>query len=195
MSSASVPPPAGGSNVKYILLALLFLGATAGLYFLFMKPGTETTESPPPPTRTAVRDDRPPAFENTFVVPEAAPDMGPAKAPRRRIVYVDGQGGPWGECSGEITRSAITSVFAQGRGGVTACYERRLKSNNQLEGNVMVKLKISEAGNVVAQQVNGSLQDNEVFACIRAVTNQWHFPPPVGGCAVVQAPFNFSRQR
>ncbi len=193
--TASVPPPASGSNVKYILLALFFLGSAAGLYF-FLKPPAETTEEPTTPARVAVRDDRPPAFENTFVVPEVVPDMGPAKAPRRRVVYVDGQGGgAWDECSGEITRSAITSVFSQGRGGVTACYERRLKSNNQLEGNVMVKLKISENGNVVAQQVNGSLQDNEVFACIRSVTSQWHFPPPSGGCAVVQAPFNFSRQR
>lgn len=133
-----------------------------------------------------------------LVIPDAPVDMGPPvdMGVRRRIVYVDGPGGgggDWGECSGEIPRAQVAAVFNEGRAGVTACYERRLKSQNTLEGNVLVKLKIAANGSVSAQQVNGTLRDNEVFSCIRALTSRWRFPATSGGCAVVQAPFNFTR--
>ncbi|TPW00887.1 MAG: hypothetical protein FD124_3870, partial [Alphaproteobacteria bacterium] len=46
---------------------------------------------------------------------------------------------------------------------------------------------------VAQTSVGGSLNDKEVFACVRRLAETWRFPPPSGGaCAVVAAPFQFS---
>ncbi len=197
MSTPSKPPPSGaGANAKYALLGLAFIAGAVGLYFL------ATCNPAPEEAPVVVGHDagvvQGPTLGDDLVIPDPVPDAGPpvdSGPVRRRIVYVDapGSSGDWSECSGEIARAQVLSVFNEGRAGVTACYERRLKSNNTLEGNVTVKLKIGTNGAVSGQQVNGTLRDNEVFSCIRALTSRWHFPNPTGGCAVVQAPFNFTR--
>ena len=72
-------------------------------------------------------------------------------------------------------------------------YERRLKANNVLQGDLSLKVKVGANGSVVASGVSGTLRDNEVFACVRAIADKWSFPVPEGGtCAVVQVPFRFT---
>lgn len=88
---------------------------------------------------------------------------------------------------------AITKVMRENQSQIRNCYERRLKANNVLQGDLSLRVKVGGAGAVVASGVSGSLRDNEVFSCVRAIADKWHFPPPSGGsCAVVQVPFRFS---
>jgi hypothetical protein len=113
---------------------------------------------------------------------EAAP--APVKQVRRSA------GGEW-ECSGDLpgAKRVIDSNYAQ----IRSCYERRLKVNNILQGDVKLKLKVGAGGKVVAAAVSGSMRDPEVFNCVRILAQTWTFPVPTGGaCAVVQVPFAFA---
>ena len=95
------------------------------------------------------------------------------------------------DCTGDLP--GASQVVNENRPQIRSCYERRLKVNNVLQGNMTLKLKVGGAGKVAAAQVTGSLRDPEVFACVRKLAQTWTFPVPTGGsCAVVEAPFQFS---
>jgi hypothetical protein len=97
------------------------------------------------------------------------------------------------DCSGDLSRESLQAVIDKNRAQVRNCYERRLKVNNTLQGDLKLKLKIASNGQVSALAVNGTLHDNEVFSCVRQVAQRWSFTPPTeGSCAVVQVPFQFS---
>jgi TonB family protein len=111
------------------------------------------------------------------------------KQPKRVVRDVRGE---W-DCDGDLTRSALQTVIDNNRAQVRNCYERRLKVNNVLQGDLKLKIKVGSNGQIAAAAVAGSLKDNEVFGCVRALAQKWTFPPPTGGgCAVVQVPFQFS---
>lgn len=97
------------------------------------------------------------------------------------------------DCDGDLSRAALQSVIDSNRAQVRNCYERRLKVNNVLQGDLKLKIKVGSNGQIAAASVGGSLKDNEVFGCVRSLAQRWSFPPPSGGgCAVVQVPFQFS---
>lgn len=194
MASESTPPAQGGGNTKYIIIALLLLlGAAAGVYFMTKQP------PPPPPAPPVVPQDAgaPPPREQVYI-PPVEPDAGQqvdAGRHVKRIVvtrYVDN--GDW-ECSGDVPASSIQSIIAENRRQVRNCYERALKRNNQLQGSLVLSLKLGRTGHVEGTRVGGSIGDQEVFSCVRALAERWQFPAPSGGaCAVVRAPFNFTPQ-
>jgi hypothetical protein len=184
----------GGGNLKYILGGLLLL-IGAGAVFVALRP------APPPPAPAAPA--APPASAER-VNPLAQPDLileeqkdagqpeevaqaeKPKHAPR-----VEARG-EW-DCDGDLARSALQSVIDNNRAQVRNCYERRLKVNNVLQGDLKLKIKVGANGQIAAAAVAGTLKDNEVFGCVRALAQKWTFPPPTGGgCAVVQVPFQFA---
>jgi outer membrane biosynthesis protein TonB len=97
------------------------------------------------------------------------------------------------DCDGDLSRESLQAVIDKNRAQVRNCYEKRLKVNNVLQGDLKLKLKIGANGQVAALAVNGSLHDNEVFGCVRSIAQRWSFAPPTeGSCAVVQVPFQFA---
>jgi TonB family protein len=188
----------GGGNLKYILGGLLLLGGAGVVAFLLRAP----SEAPAPSTAPAA-----PAVAASpeRVNPMAQPDLiideqkdagqpaevaaaeKPKHAPPRGEVRDE-----W-ECDGDLSRTALQSVIDSNRAQVRNCYERRLKVNNVLQGDLKLKIKVGSNGQIAAAAVAGSLKDNEVFGCVRSLAQKWSFPPPTGGgCAVVQVPFQFS---
>jgi len=105
-------------------------------------------------------------------------------------------GGPrddW-DCSGDL--QGALQVINEQRAQVRACYERRLKVNNILQGELRVKLKVGANGKVVTTNISGTMNDAEVNSCVRKLASSWSFAPPSGGnCAVVQVPFSSLRSR
>ena len=195
MASESQAPPKdeGGGNTKYIVLALLLFGGAAGVWFAMNSGGP-----PPPPPAVVDAGARPVVPDNIDIeIPPEEPDMGPMPdlgPPTKRIVYryVGGGGGGW-DCSGEI--SDARAVMASAQRQVRNCYERQLKTNNTLQGTVVLSVKVGSNGSVQAVQVGGTLRDNEVFACVRNVAQSLRFSVPVGGaCATVQQPFTLTPQ-
>ncbi len=183
----------GGGNAKYVVLGLLLLGGAYG-FWIFLKPPEPAPAPPPPPEKPEA-----PMRENPLATPDfeleeeppPEPDE-PAKPSKTRIRYVRGA---W-ECSGDIDRKTAAKLVATNKRQVTTCYERRLKMNNVLQGNLTLRIKVGATGNVVATAVSGSLNDREVYGCVRNLATKWNFPPPTGGnCAIVEAPFNFTPRK
>jgi outer membrane biosynthesis protein TonB len=197
VASESQPPEKdeGGGNLKWLVLGLLLIGGAVGVYFA-LNLGGKPAEQPAGPVAQAQPDlgtQQPSGPEVDIEIPPEEPDLGPAEdmgPPRKIIRYVYTGGGGW-DCSGDIpdARNVMNEAGRQ----VRACYERRLKQVNTLQGTVTLSLKVGRAGNVEAVQVGGSLRDNDVFACVRSVAQTLRFTAPVGGaCAVVQQPYNLS---
>jgi hypothetical protein len=185
------PPPPSSGNTKYILLVLLILGAAAGAWFL-------ATQKPPPPPPPPPKQD-----DVQRVNPMAQPDLEleqpkdagappkQAEEPEKKPVRRGGPApGEW-DCSGDLPGAA--RVVLENSAQIRSCYERRLKMNNALQGDLKLKVKIGGNGRVVASQVTGTLHDNEVFSCVRNLAQTWTFGVPSGGnCAVISVPFQFS---
>jgi TonB family protein len=172
---------------------LVFLLCAAGLWIVVGK------EDPPPEPAPVAKAPEPsrvnPMAEQQLVLEEPEPEPEPepptevAEEPKKRP-----SGGPrdgdW-DCSGDLQNAS--QVINEQRPQVRACYERRLKVNNILQGDLRVKLKVGANGKVVTANVSGSLNDAEVNSCVRKLATSWSFAPPSGGtCAVVQVPFQFS---
>ncbi len=197
MASESSPPPPSGGGAKYAILGVVLLALAGGAYCL--------TNSAPPTTTTTVEVPdaavAPPStsLQDDFLeIPEEEPDAWseiPDSGPAVRTVIRGPVQGSW-DCSGEIDRAALSSVIAEHRPQIQACYERRLKQQSMLQGNMQLQLRIAQSGNVDAVQVGGSLRDREVFSCVRNVATRMQFARVSGGnCAVVSVPFSFTPQQ
>jgi hypothetical protein len=181
----------GGGNAKYVALGLLLL-AGAYAFWVFLQPAPAPAPPPPPEQPKA------PERENPLATPEFVLDEEPEPEPEKpaptktRIRYIPGA---W-ECSGDIDKKAAAKVVATNKRQVTTCYERRLKMNNVLEGNLKLTIKIGNTGSVVDTAISGTLNDREVYDCVRNLTKTWTFPAPEGGnCAIVAAPFSFTPRK
>jgi len=189
-SQAPKPAPAGG-NLKYVLIGLAFLGAAIAVYLFGRQP-------PPAPV---VATPLPPAAEPARANPLAAQDLvleeqpePPSEEPVAPTKPKTGTARPKGDewsCSGDL--AGATAVINDNRTQIRSCYERRLKVNNVLQGDIRLKLKVGSSGKVVATATSGSLHDAEVLSCMRSLAQGWTFSVPTGGnCAVLQIPFRFA---
>jgi hypothetical protein len=182
-----------GGNLKYIVLGMVLLvGAVAGFWFL--KPTPAAAPEPPPPAPTANAERVNPMAQPDMILDESKDAGKPPEEvantdkPKRVIKDVRGE---W-DCEGDLARASLQSVIDNNRTQVRSCYERRLKVNNVLQGDLKLKIKVAPSGQVVATAISGTLKDNDVFSCVRSIASLWKFPPPQNGCAVVQVPFQFS---
>jgi hypothetical protein len=170
---------------------LLILGAAAGAWFLATH--SKPPAQPPPPKPAEVERVNPMAQPDLELEQPKTPDAGtpkPTEEPEKKVVRKAAAGGEW-ECSGDLPGAA--RVVLENSAQIRSCYERRLKMNNALQGDLRLKVKIGANGRVVASQVTGSLHDSEVFSCVRNLSQTWTFGVPSGGnCAVISVPFQFS---
>jgi hypothetical protein len=190
MASESVtPPPSGGGSAKYLVVLLLLLGGGLGVYFATRKPPQPPKEAAPPP-----KNAEPSAAleQNTVEIPveePEEPDAGLAPEPPKKKVVPAGD--PWA-CAGDIPPAEIKRVLTEEQAAVRSCYERQLRNNNVLQGNIKLQVRVGNDGKVAATRVGGNLKDNDVKSCVQNVAKNWSFPAPAGGaCAVFEAPFNF----
>lgn len=194
-TTSAPPPPSGGGNLKFVAIGLVFLLCAVGLWVVVGK------DDAPPPSTPAARPPEParvnPMAEQQLDLaePEPEPDATAptevaAEEPKKRPAGTGVARDDW-DCSGDVQNAS--QVINEQRAQVRACYERRLKVNNILQGELRMKLKIGANGKVVTTNLSGSMNDAEVNTCVRKLASTWTFAPPNGGnCAVVQVPFQFS---
>jgi hypothetical protein len=190
--------PQGGGNLKYIVGGLLLLGGAGVVVFMLRPAAPEPAhvEQAPAPPKAAERVN--PMAQPELILDEPADAGKPAEEEVAAKEKPKGPAQPkearddW-DCDGDLSRESLQAVIDKNRAQVRNCYEKRLKVNNVLQGDLKLKLKIGSNGQVAALAVNGTLHDNEVFGCVRSVAQRWSFKPPTDGkCAVVQVPFQFA---
>jgi outer membrane biosynthesis protein TonB len=91
--------------------------------------------------------------------------------------------------------SNASRVVAGMRAGFRACYNRGLAGNPDIQGKIMLKIKVGPTGQVlsVTNTTTGDLPP-AVVSCVEARAQAAQFSPPEGGAAVVQVPVSFVKQ-
>lgn len=192
MTQGSSLPPLKKNDGKYGLIALLFLLAAGGLWFFF---GTDDSESQAEVVEPAPEAPDREQFAAEIEIPEE--DAGPEDAPDEEPIAKPGgpsQTGPedW-DCRGTLQAAEIRDVInGPPRKQVQTCYERRLKDDNLLQGSMTVLLTIGGDGGVKAVSADGSLNDRQVYSCVKRVAKTWKFPKPRGGCVRTSVPFQMT---
>jgi outer membrane biosynthesis protein TonB len=189
-SESLTPPPSGGGYAKYLIVLLLLVGGGLGAYF-----ATRKDPEPPkaaPPVQNAERSTA--LTPDTIEIPSEEPveedaavaEPTPVKKPRAAA------GDPW-ECAGDVPAAALRGALAEGSSAIRSCYERQLRNDNQLQGEVRLQVRIGNDGKVTHTRVTGNMRDATVKSCMQGVAKSWSFPAPAGGsCAVFDAPFKFT---
>lgn len=187
--SLTPPPDSGGGYAKYLVVLLLVFGGGLGVYF-----ATRKEPEPPKPAPAPIKNvERPTSLSTpTIEIPEDEPEVEDAAVPPPPDKKPARMGDPW-SCSGELPTSDIRRVLAEHQSAIRSCYERQLRNNNQLQGDVKLQVRIGNDGKVTAVRTSGNLRDSEVKSCMQSIAKQWTFPAPSGGtCAVFDAPFKFT---
>jgi hypothetical protein len=195
MASESLrPTPAssGGGYAKYLIGLLLLLGGGLGVFLATRKDPAPPPEATPPP-KVAERSTA--LAQDTLQLPvEEEPDAGapPPVAEEPTKKKVRGAADPWA-CQGDVPSQEIKALLADRQVQIRACYEKRLRVNNMLQGSLRLQVRIGNDGKVQATRAGGTLRDPEVFNCVQNLAKKWTFPAPTGGsCAVFDAPYNFT---
>lgn len=195
MTEGSSLPPLKKKDGKYGLIALLFLLAAGGLWLF-----SRSDEEPAPQADVAEPPAEPPAREQ-FVPALELPEEeagAPEEAPPKTQPVEASSEPEWTppedwDCRGILEAAQIRNVInGQPRKQVQTCYERALKDNNLLQGTMRVLLTIGGSGTVRAVSIDGSLNDLQVYSCVRRVAKTWKFPKPQGGCVRTEVPFQMT---
>ena len=95
---------------------------------------------------------------------------------------------------GSLSKELIRRVVRANRGELRRCYEKQLRKNPKLRGEVKVKFIIGGTGRIEGATVTQStLRNAKVEACMVDAIKKWVFPKPKGGGEViVNYPFKFS---
>lgn len=164
--------------------------AIGGLFV--WKTTTEEDPAPPAPPHAASAQAAP-TFEAAPPPPppvDSADAGSPAKKILRKRVSTSG-GTCSGECDGTVTgalRSALATTGARAQG----CYERGLRQNPNLQGRLMVKVRVGPSGEVCSAGVaSDGLGDTGVTSCVVQKFQAGTYPTPVNGCVDVQVPLRF----
>ena len=189
VTQGSSLPPLKKHDGKYGIVAVLLLLAAALLWF-FVRDCRSDPE--PEPVEAAPEVEPRAQFAPEIEIPEddaglepgeeEKPSPKPAQAAQTRPA-------DW-ICNGTIPASQLSQVIrGQPSKQVQTCYERRLKDDNLLQGSMKVLLTIGASGGVRAVSVSGSLNDQQVYNCVKRVAKTWKFPKPENGCVRTEVPF------
>ena len=189
MTQGSSLPPLKKNDGKYGILALFVLLAAALLWF-FVR---DCRSDPEPESIEAAPEVEPRAqFAPEIEIPEddAGLDLGEAEKPSSEPAKTASTRPADWICNGTISASELSQVIrGQPSKQVQTCYERGLKDNNLLQGSMKVLLTIGGSGGVKAVSVSGSLNDQQVYNCVKRVAKTWKFPKPENGCVRTEVPF------
>jgi eukaryotic-like serine/threonine-protein kinase len=178
---------------------------------------TETRPTPRKIGRAAATDgaaDAPSAFEtataNAMAAPvpvEAAPAPVTEPKPNNDLPEIAAAAGTTTETAADtkpaeakpavdptlLDKSVVASVMKKNRPAVVACYEQGKKSNSKLKGTVTVSMTVDAKGAISRPQVNSTLGNPVVAACILKAVKGWKFPARPGGKAA-PASYKFALQ-
>jgi hypothetical protein len=194
--TTSIPPPIKSSgNTKYIVIGAVMVVGGVGAAMLALN-SSPTPAPAPVPTPTVAQDAAPPRVTPTVAAeidlgeePDAAVEAPPqdASGPHVRYVvrYVN-------QCPGTIDIPRVDAVLAASQGGFRECYNRELRTNQNLRGGATVRFMINTNGSVGDISTGGIVRSGPFKACFETVLRRLRFPTPRGGCVIKETRFNFT---
>jgi hypothetical protein len=95
---------------------------------------------------------------------------------------------------GQLDTRAVIFVVRHYLPQVRSCYERELRNEPDLRGQVTMRFTIGAGGRVTGTEpVLNSTGSQDLAACVGASLRTWHFPEPEGGPVAFEYPFRFGR--
>jgi hypothetical protein len=92
-----------------------------------------------------------------------------------------------------IDRATVSSVITAHRPEVLKCFAEGKKKNAAMKGTLSLQLQVNAAGAVSRVQVQSTLKNPLVAACVVKAANGWKFPARAGGeSATVAYPFTIN---
>jgi hypothetical protein len=187
------PPPTGGGNAKYAVVAVLLLGGMLGLWLWRSssdKPQTIVIHAPdanaPTTMHTSDDDDVPPPPP----IPDAGPDTGTTR-------ITSNNGGNQAVCNATrcsgIASGDLESALAFRAKQAHSCYDSALANDSSLKGKIAISVRVASNGQVC--NANVASNDMGSAAVAQCVANKFRqtgfFPAPKGGCIDATVPMNF----
>jgi outer membrane biosynthesis protein TonB len=175
-----------GGTIGIILMLVVLVGVGVGAALLLTKkktdeqpaeqetqaaeqeveaPSSRLVEAPPP------LPEKPPVVEEE---PEEEPEdtAEPEKKKHRRKAMP----------TGTIDVKAAQAVTKKNYTKVRACYEKQLKVNHLLQGNIKVRITVYPDGSVNSVRfVQDTMHNSAMNKCIKREIMSWKFPKPQGG--------------
>lgn len=196
----SMPPTKPKSNKAIIGLlvgGVLILAAAVAIFYFRDKPEPEP-EPDKPQVEEKIDIPAPLVVAQKQAPIEADDDAGPKvltaeedteeKKPRPK-------GGGGAEKMGKIDVKAVKRYINTRFGQVRNCYERRLKINPLLEGEVDLNITINTRGKAGAITINkDTVRDPQMLTCVKGVIRSWQLPKPEGGKVVIAKKFTFKKK-
>ncbi len=193
MVSTTPPPVKGSGTGPLVATALVMIALISGLLYWKLNSGAAEVQPaapvPVPKVLPKVAEAAPPPPP-----PEETVDAGSEPEAPKKAQHATGPVGCAGPCSGDSAevQGALGARARQAQG----CYERALRQNAMLEGQIRVSVRIAPGGAVCsANIVSDQLGDPSVGGCILQRFRASSFPAPKGGCMDAQVPINFKAKR
>ena len=189
-TTPSLPKQGGG---PFIAAAFAMVLVTAGL--LYWKLGGKNEAPPAPPPPAVVKASEP--------VLEEPPPPPPAETPKEEAKPDDtkkkavsvGSGACPAVCEGEPTPALSEGLRSLAQQAKRPCYERALRQDSTLSGQMTVAVKVDSRGNVCsAGLAESTLGQPSVASCVVQRFRGARLPAPKGGCADVRVPISFKTQ-
>ncbi len=93
----------------------------------------------------------------------------------------------------QLDRATVSSVITAHRPQVLKCFADGKKKNAAMKGTLTLQLQVNAAGAVTRAQVQSTLNNPLVAACVVKAANTWKFPARAGGeVATVAYPFTIN---
>lgn len=117
--------------------------------------------------------------------PPASPDPPPADPP-------PADPGDPEVPEGALDTRAVIFVVRHYLPQVRACYERQLRNEPELHGQITMRFTVGAGGRVVdTDVVVNSTGSDPLAACVSSNLRTWRFPEPEGGAVAFEYPFRF----
>ncbi|MFP4597010.1 MAG: AgmX/PglI C-terminal domain-containing protein [Persicimonas sp.] len=106
---------------------------------------------------------------------------------------VKGAGGPATKDEGKIDVAAVQKIFKTKQSNLQKCYERALKRDPALQGQVVMTVRIGRSGKpTLVKARSQAINDPAALNCMEREANTWSFPRPEGGTVMLNKPFRFT---
>jgi serine/threonine-protein kinase len=138
-----------------------------------------------------------PAVEVTPAAEPAKPDVEPTKEEPKpeaeKVVEVKKAEPQVEDTRPTIDRATMSAVIGKHRPEVLKCFAEGKKKNSAMKGTLTLQLQVSTSGAVARVQVQSTLNNPLVAACVVKAANGWKFPARAGvESATVAYPFTIN---